>query len=89
MVRANFGGDGASNGQAGKVSLRVPIESINSAEFCGPQIVHGDLAARNVLVFPGEVVKVADFGMSRQLYGCTQYQMKKPVQDIFVWNMQT
>ena len=53
--------------------------NVNNGVFCGPQIVHGDLAARNVLVFPDGIVKVADFGMSRQLYGRSQYKREKPV----------
>ena len=44
---------------------------MDNVGFHGVQIVHGDLAARNILVFPGNIVKVADFGMSRQLYGRT------------------
>ena len=43
------------------------------------QIVHGDLAARNVLVFKHLVAKISDFGLSKQLYGCSQYQTKKQV----------
>ena len=31
------------------------------------QIVHGDLAARNVLVFPNFVAKVTDFGLARRM----------------------
>ena len=42
-------------------------------------MIHGDLAARNVLVFNSNVVKIADFGMSKQLYGSGQYNMKKQV----------
>ncbi len=32
-----------------------------------PQVLHGDLAARNVLLADHGVVKVADFGMTRQM----------------------
>ena len=39
------------------------------------KVLHGDLAARNVLLCDGNVVKVADFGLSRQLkYNDGQYQ---------------
>ena len=39
------------------------------------KILHGDLAARNVLLADGGVVKVADFGLARQLY--QDYDYKK------------
>ena len=32
------------------------------------KVVHGDLAARNVLVFPELTVKITDFGLSAKLY---------------------
>ncbi|XP_065841306.1 uncharacterized protein [Oscarella lobularis] len=38
--------------------------------------VHGDLAARNVLVFKNEVVKISDFGLSKYL-GPSDYYRKK------------
>ncbi|CAG7713571.1 unnamed protein product, partial [Allacma fusca] len=36
-------------------------------------VIHGDLATRNVLVFENNVVKITDFGLSRKLYGCANY----------------
>lgn len=36
------------------------------------KFVHRDLATRNVLVEEDLVVKIADFGMSRDVY-CSQY----------------
>ena len=42
------------------------------------QIIHGDLAARNVLVFKNNVVKITDFGMSRQLDGSSSIYTAKP-----------
>ena len=39
------------------------------------KVLHGDLAARNILLADGGVVKVADFGLARQLY--QNYDYKK------------
>ncbi|XP_046654174.1 fibroblast growth factor receptor 2-like [Daphnia pulicaria] len=39
------------------------------------KVLHGDLAARNVLLADHGFVKVADFGMSRQMKNC-DYQKK-------------
>jgi len=39
------------------------------------KVLHGDLAARNVLLADDGVVKVADFGLARQLY--QDYDYKK------------
>ncbi len=38
----------------------------NNKGFYQLKVIHGDLAARNVLLAAGNVVKVADFGLSRQ-----------------------
>ncbi|XP_032784031.2 vascular endothelial growth factor receptor 2 [Daphnia magna] len=38
------------------------------------KVLHGDLAARNVLLADGGVAKVADFGMSRNMYYEGNYQ---------------
>ncbi|CAG7826513.1 unnamed protein product, partial [Allacma fusca] len=37
------------------------------------QVLHGDLATRNVLVFNDNIVKITDFGLSRKLYNCANY----------------
>ena len=42
---------------------------------CSPQqVLHGDLAARNVLLADHGIVKVADFGLARQM---KNYEYKK------------
>ena len=39
--------------------------------------VHRDLAARNVLVCEGKLVKITDFGLSRNMYSERIYHAKK------------
>ena len=43
------------------------------------KIVHRDLAARNVLVSAGKVIKVSDFGLSRDVYEGDAYKKKSKV----------
>ena len=46
----------------------------------GKQIVHADLATRNVLLYErGETVKITDFGLSKQLYNYEKYTKKSKV----------
>lgn len=40
------------------------------------RFVHRDLACRNCLVGSGLVVKIADFGMSRDVYTCDYYKVR-------------
>ena len=52
------------------------------------RVVHGDLAARNVLVFTHELVKITDFGLSKQLYASSEYLLKRKVRalDCTIWS---
>ena len=45
-----------------------------------PQIVHCDLAARNVLIAEGFVLKIADFGLARDISGRELYKKNPRVQ---------
>ena len=45
----------------------------------GFQVVHGDLAARNILVFQRNTVKITDFGLSKLLEGGALYAKKRKV----------
>jgi tRNA A-37 threonylcarbamoyl transferase component Bud32 len=42
-------------------------------------VIHGDLAARNVLLAYGRIAKITDFGLSRKLYQYTNYVSKQDV----------
>ena len=46
------------------------------------EVLHGDLAARNVLLPEGNMVKVADFGLSRQLYNDYNYRKESQVSTV-------
>ena len=43
------------------------------------QCVHRDLAARNVLLGEDNVAMVSDFGLSRDVYECGEYEKKSGV----------
>lgn len=45
------------------------------------KVLHGDLAARNILLCSDNVVKICDFGLARSLYKCSQYQKEGEVID--------
>ncbi len=47
-------------------------------------MLHGDLAARNILLADNNVVKVADFGLAREMYRAENYKKKSEVRP---WTM--
>ena len=64
--------------QDGVVRLSdLPLEIyLNAAVFHCMQIVHCDLAARNVLIAEGFVLKIADFGMARDVSEKAYYRKR-------------
>ena len=49
--------------------------------ICGLQIVHCDLAARNILIAEGFVLKIGDFGMARDVSE-KEYYRKQGVRNL-------
>lgn len=43
------------------------------------KVIHGDLAARNILLGDGNVVKICDFGLARSMYKSYNYVKKGEV----------
>ncbi len=62
-----------------KVCLLVDVSYYPSVSNYSTQVLHGDLAARNVLLAEHGVVKVADFGLARKMYYEGTYEKKTQV----------
>ena len=48
------------------------------------QVLHGDLAARNILLANDGVVKVADYGMARKIYYQSKKETKRQVDQLII-----
>lgn len=56
--------------------LSIALQIANGMRYLAAQrFVHRDLAGRNCLVAEGPTVKIADFGMSRDVYTCDYYKV--------------
>jgi FMS-like tyrosine kinase 1 len=47
------------------------------------QVLHGDLAARNILLADDNVVKICDFGLAKSMYNSANYRKKSSVSNIY------
>lgn len=43
------------------------------------QVLHGDLAARNILLADDNIVKICDFGLAKNIYKNDEYKKKDDV----------
>ena len=59
--------------------IKITEVTMNNGDLCYCQVLQGDLAARNVLLADDDVVKVADFGLARQLYKGYEYKKQSEV----------
>lgn len=73
FLRANSPSEGKSLSQNEFLHIAVQI-ALGMEYLSGNHYVHRDLAARNCLVSKDLVVKISDFGLSRDMYSCDYYR---------------
>jgi len=61
--------------------LRWATEVASGMDYLSSRkVIHGDLAARNLLLDQDKTVRITDFGLSRQLYDYSDYVKKNQVE---------
>lgn len=51
------------------------------------QVLHGDLAARNILLSDNNIVKICDFGLAKSMYKTDNYKKSGNVSNTIVLNI--
>lgn len=64
--------------------MRMAYQIADGMEYLGSRnVIHGDLAARNILLSEDGTAKITDFGLARQMYDYANYVKRNQVR-VFV-----